>query len=202
MIEQAQPDISLHIGLAEGRTYFAVEQTSAKYIYSWAWDNDGLGFSDEECDEHWSDQPERLSTDLDLPAVVALWQNRTANIVWPSPAPESDEFLAKSVQPSSPVEVALREDVMKVEAADMHGLEGDDVRWSDDVGTYLCAFIYYTSMVEMSRSSAGKRRDTAFMHVPNLQTQEEIDMGVEITIELVQSLVESWREQRAAEGSS
>ena len=52
-------------------------------------------------------------------------------------------------------------------------------------------------MVEMSRSSVAKQRDTAFMHVPLLQEEEELQLGVDVTIELVQSLVASWRAQRA-----
>jgi pyroglutamyl-peptidase len=76
-----------------------------------------------------------------------------------------------------------------------------DVRWSDAVGTYLCAFIYYASMVEMSRETPAGRRDTAFMHVPMLTGEEELQMGVDITVELVQSLVDTWRAQRAGEVS-
>ncbi|KAJ4299968.1 hypothetical protein N0V90_005216 [Kalmusia sp. IMI 367209] len=202
LIEDVQPDISLHIGVAEGRTYFAVEQTSRKNVYSSIEDIDGEVFTNAEGDQYWSDQPAQIGTDLNLPAVVARWQNRTADIVWPDSASLNNELRANAVVPSSPIEVALREDVLKVETSDVHSLEGDDVRWSDNVGVYLCGFIYYTSMVEMSRETVGQRRDTAFMHVPMLSSEEELDMGVAITTELVQSLVETWRAQREGEDAS
>lgn len=71
----------------------------------------------------------------------------------------------------------------------------DEVRWSDAVGSYLCAFIYYADLVEMWRNGKAKRRDVSFMHVPMLESEEELSVGVEVTVELVQALVASWREQ-------
>ena len=40
------------------------------------------------------------------------------------------------------------------------------------------------------------------MHVPLLEGEAEIQMGVDITVELVQSLVETWRAQRAEEADA
>lgn len=176
------------MGVAAGRTYFAVEQTSEKNVYSFATDIDGQVFEDYEGDVIWSDQPEKLSTDLDLNAVVADWQNRTKDITWPEDLGDSFMAVQHSVAPASSVDVALKQDVLLMEA--------DDVRWSDAVGNYLCGFIYYAGMVQMSRTSEAKKRDTAFMHVPMLESEEELEMGVDIAVELVQSLVQTWRAQR------
>ncbi|OAG02304.1 peptidase C15, pyroglutamyl peptidase I-like protein [Paraphaeosphaeria sporulosa] len=172
LIADLQPDISLHIGLAEGRTYFAVEQTSRKNVYGNSRDVEGQPWTNAEGEEYWAGEEERLSTALDLRSVVEEWQGRTEGIVWP--------------QDSSKASILNIDD-------------DGDVRWSDNVGTYLCAFIYYASMVEMSRETVGGRRDTAFMHVPMLRSEAELQMGVNITVELVQSLVDTWRAQRAAE---
>ncbi|KAK3215492.1 hypothetical protein GRF29_8g166912 [Pseudopithomyces chartarum] len=199
LVSDFQPDISLHIGVAEGRTYFAVEQTSRRGVYSYGRDVNGEVFPNADGEKLWGDQATVLSTDINLHGVVDEWQRRTAGVVWPKAGGTS----VASKMASTQVEVKLREDVLKVEAGGLSSFEGDDdddVRWSDNVGTYLCAFIYYTSMVEMSRETVGHRRDTAFMHVPLLVSEEELQMGVDITVELIQSLVGTWRDQRAAEG--
>jgi len=156
-------------------------------------DVDGGVFSDAEGEKLWGDQPERLSTNLDLQAVVSDWQARTANVTWP-PSLSSSSFLSKIATPSTPVDVSLGGDVLSV-LEEQSQIDSDEVRWSDAVGAYLCAFIYYADMVEMSRNGKARRRDVSFMHVPMLTSEEELDVGVEVTIELVQALVGSWREQ-------
>lgn len=187
LVQQVQPDIALHMGVAAGRTYFAVEQTSQKNQYSFSPDIDGQVFEDYEGEAIWGDQPQKLSTDIDLQAVVADWQKRTSDITWPA---NLNEFLTNSsLVPKSRVNVQLLEDVM--------GVKADDVRWSDAVGSYLCAFIYYADMVQMSKVSKDKKRDVAFMHVPLLEGEEELELGVEVASALIQALVATWRAQRA-----
>jgi pyrrolidone-carboxylate peptidase len=173
------------MGVAEGRKYFAVEQTSQKYGYNWSIDVDGKSFTTEESDKYFAGQPTTLSTDLALTTVVSEWQQRTADVKWPPGLETADEsgFAANSA-----VEVKLLEDVMDTQ----------DVRWSDSVGTYLCGFIYYTGMAEMGKNGKNKLRDVAFMHVPSLPTEEHLAVGVDVAIELVQSLVQTWRSQRGA----
>ena len=110
-------------------------------------------------------------------SVVDKWQDRTAGIVWPSAAGAS---VAAKKGPTA-VDVKLRENVWEVEAAE-DGMstrdDGDDVRWSDNVGTYLCAFIYYTSMVEMERGTEGQRRDTAFSEYFPAEWGAEADRAI------------------------
>lgn len=190
LVSEVQPDIALHIGVAEGRKYFAVEQTSQKGVYGRGSDVEGKPFTDAEGEALWADQPKVLGTALDLPAVVSDWQARTANVTWPSSLSARSAVAA----PSAPVYVALGGGVLEA-LDDMSGVNADDVRWSDAVGTYLCAFIYYADMVEMSRNGKAKRRDVSFMHVPLLTTEEELGVGVEVTVELIQALVGSWRAQ-------
>lgn len=130
------------------------------YGNEWSRDIDGKVFTSVEEEQIWGGEPAVLSTQIDLEGVVDKWQNRTAGIVWPS----SGRASGATKQGPAKVDVKLREKVWEVEAGE-GGMGtrdgGDDVRWSDNVGTYLCAFIYYTSMVEMERV-VGKRRDTAF----------------------------------------
>jgi pyroglutamyl-peptidase len=141
----------------------------------------------------WADQPQVLSTDLDLQAVVADWKLRTANVTWP-PGLSSSEFEAKVAMTEKPVEVALGGDML-VGLKEQQEFHTEDVRWSDAVGEYLCAFIYYADMVEMSRNGKAKRRDVSFMHVPLLLSEDELSVGVKVTVDLIQALVGSWREQ-------
>ncbi|KAH7120891.1 hypothetical protein B0J11DRAFT_438774 [Dendryphion nanum] len=162
-----EPDISLHIGVAAGRTYFAVEATSKKTGYEFSRDVDGKVFTKEEQEVAWGSEPTLHSTSLDLHAIVARWQYLTSNITF-----SSSDFLSSG--PVAP----------------------EDVKWSDAVGSYLCGFIYYASMVEMGKHRGSEGLDVAFMHVPSLDTDEQVQAGVDVTIALVQSLVETWRAKK------
>lgn len=172
------------MGVAAGRNYFAVEQTSRKDGYQWARDVDNQVFTVEEQNAIWGQEELVLTTDLDLRSVVANWQNGTSSINWPVDMNE----VGESAAPRRPVDVKMVEDVM----------DTDDVRWSDEIGNYLCGFIYYTDLVEMKKHGKNKKRDVAFMHVPSLNTEEELQMGVDVAVELVKAMVQTWREQKAA----
>ncbi|KAE9374002.1 peptidase C15, pyroglutamyl peptidase I-like protein [Stipitochalara longipes BDJ] len=62
-----------------------------------------------------------------------------------------------------------------------------DLRISDDVGNYVCGFVYYTSL---ERRCKGAGSSTVFMHVPPLPEKADIEKGVKVTIGLIQALVE------------
>jgi pyroglutamyl-peptidase len=188
LVATYQPDIVLHIGLASGRNYFAVEQTAPKSGYQWIQDVDNKTFTIAEQNSAWSDQPSVLSTNLDLHAAVALWQNSTASITWPPANSSPSKSHSKA---GKPVDIRLLESFVGATTDDV--MSAEDVRWSDNVGIYLCAFIYYADMVEMSKSGKDKKRNVAFLHVPDMNTTEEVAMGVEIVIDLVQALVQTWR---------
>ena len=65
------------------------------------------------------------------------------------------------------------------------------------MGSYLCGFIYYASLVEIARYKGETSRDVAFMHVPSLTSDEQIQTGVDVTVALVHSLVDTWRAKKA-----
>ena len=71
-----------------------------------------------------------------------------------------------------------------------------DVRWSDAVGSYLCGFIYYASLVEMAKYKGATGRDVVFLHVPSLNSDAQVQAGVDVTVALIQSLVETWRAKK------
>lgn len=66
---------------------------------------------------------------------------------------------------------------------------------SQDAGHFLCDYIYFNSLANCYK--ANERRKVAFMHVPAVKPvpldvyQESIDLGREIAIQLLRSIVES-----------
>lgn len=70
--------------------------------------------------------------------------------------------------------------------------KGVDVRLSDDVGSYVCGFVYYTSLEHYwKREDANKA--VVFMHVPPLNGEKDIEKGKGVVVSLIQSLAESRR---------
>ncbi|KAF2029613.1 MFS general substrate transporter [Setomelanomma holmii] len=63
-----------------------------------------------------------------------------------------------------------------------------DVQISDDVGTYVCGFQYYASMINVQKRTG--KRNVAFFHVPLLETEQDIAVGVKVAEELIRALVE------------
>jgi pyrrolidone-carboxylate peptidase len=70
------PDIVLHIGLAAGRNYFAIEQGSHSHGYGKIPDVDGQRFEDAEAEKHFpsSKYPHKLKTSFDTSDVLARWK--------------------------------------------------------------------------------------------------------------------------------
>lgn len=71
-----------------------------------------------------------------------------------------------------------------------------DVRVSDDVGDFVCGFIYYESLELLERTSKGAKRDVVFLHVPPLKNKGDIERGVEVVGELVKALAATWLESQ------
>ncbi|KAH9437843.1 hypothetical protein MCOR02_001489 [Pyricularia oryzae] len=72
-----------------------------------------------------------------------------------------------------------------------------DVRISEDAGRYLCDFIYYSSLAHLHRK--GDHRRVVFLHVPVDVTDEALRKGVDLTLQLIRSALESERSGLAAE---
>ena len=70
-----------------------------------------------------------------------------------------------------------------------------EVRASDDVGNYVCGFLYYASLLEMGRSGNGRRRDVVFLHVPPLEGEGDVLVGARVVEKAVEALVGEWRER-------
>ena len=65
-----------------------------------------------------------------------------------------------------------------------------EVALSDDAGRYLCEFIYYTSLLQVSLRGEKKMR-VVFLHVPaDIYQLGKIEEGRQITLALIRALVQ------------
>jgi len=69
---------------------------------------------------------------------------------------------------------------------------GADVRVTDDVGEFLCGFVYFATLAEMAKK--GVERPVAFLHVPEMGTEKGFEIGAGVVVELIKALVEVWKE--------
>jgi len=65
-----------------------------------------------------------------------------------------------------------------------------DLRISDDPGHYLCDFIFYTSL--SLALMEGRDRNVVFLHVPAASSDADIDLGRNIALALIKTLVTCW----------
>jgi pyroglutamyl-peptidase len=68
-----------------------------------------------------------------------------------------------------------------------------DVRRTDDVGHYVCGFIYYLSLEQFWKKGEEEDRPVLFMHVPPLPQSEDIKKGVDVAVGLIQAVAESYQ---------
>jgi pyroglutamyl-peptidase len=147
LLDKHKPDITLHIGLAVERDYFAIETESQKEGYHQYPNIRRKVFTKAETKKFWGKRPDRLDSSLDIENIVARWATN---------APK-----------------------------------GVDVRLSDDVGNYVCGFVYYTSLEHLDKKD--RERPVLFLHVPPLDRLEEIRKGRETVLALIRAVVESQR---------
>lgn len=72
-----------------------------------------------------------------------------------------------------------------------------DARVSEDAGRYLCDFIYYSSLAELTKKKEERR--VMFFHVPADCDEEAIQKGVNMTLNLIRALVDSDRVRKLAQ---
>lgn len=171
LIQEHDPDIVVHMGLAIDRDYFAVEKSALKEGYHDIPDVRRKVFTRGENKKAFAKSPASLETSLDLESAVATWSSNLQGVSLPLTGAEPGASKVKGKQKGKLV----------------------DVRLSDDVGTYVCGFVYYVSMLEMQKR--GKKKDVVFLHVPRLDSEEEVSVGLRITEELIKSLVDAWNDR-------
>jgi len=65
---------------------------------------------------------------------------------------------------------------------------GKELRVTDEIGSYICGFVYYFSLEGLWREN--KTRKVVFLHVPTLEGVDEAKKGVGVVLGLVRALVE------------
>jgi pyroglutamyl-peptidase len=71
--------------------------------------------------------------------------------------------------------------------------KGLDLRMSDDVGTYVCGFVYYTSLeCFWKKGEEGEgEMPVVFMHAPSLPEKDDVEKGTKVNIALIKGIAES-----------
>ncbi|KAM5351705.1 hypothetical protein ACJ41O_004428 [Fusarium nematophilum] len=70
-----------------------------------------------------------------------------------------------------------------------HSSKDMDLRVSEDAGHYLCDFIYFSSLAELWKLQ--RPRKVVFLHVPADASEQSIEHGRELAVNLIRSIVES-----------
>jgi hypothetical protein len=68
--------------------------------------------------------------------------------------------------------------------------KGPDLRMSGSVGTYVCGFVYYTSLECFWKKGEGEML-VVFMHVSSLPEKDDVEKGAKVTIALIKGIAES-----------
>ncbi|KAF2683012.1 peptidase C15, pyroglutamyl peptidase I-like protein [Lentithecium fluviatile CBS 122367] len=168
LIAKHDPHIVLHVGLALDRSYFAVEKSAPREGYHDIPDQNRRVFTRAENKKVFGKAPGELATGFELEGVVEAWRDECASIGATAKGKSKSKVKAKEK------EIGMA-----------------DVRHSDDVGTFVCGFIYYVSLLEMQKKG---RRDVVFLHVPRLECDEEFGVGIEVVEKLIGVLVDQWKD--------
>lgn len=169
VINQYGPDIVVHLGLDvdSGPGVFKIERSAPKEGYHDIPDIDRKVYTRVENKKAFGKSPSSLVTTLDVDTAIGVWQDACSSFTLPKAHTLGGPSKAKG----------------KGQYGGRHGV---DVRLSDDVGTYVCGFQYYTSMLEMQKRKGA--RDVVFFHVPRLESEDEIKVGIRVTEELIKAL--------------
>jgi pyrrolidone-carboxylate peptidase len=66
---------------------------------------------------------------------------------------------------------------------------------SDEVGTELCAFTFYTTLAKYEHADKVGRKPVLFLHIPVCPTEEDLGRGKDFTIRIIKSMVGIWLER-------
>jgi pyrrolidone-carboxylate peptidase len=170
-----KPDIILHIGLAAGRKFFALEKGAHGRGYGMIPDVDGERFSDEAAEEQFpkASFPPKLHTSFDTADVLDRWRSQLGY--------KTHGDILASLRDNNKAAVP-------------------DVRLSPDAGNYMCGFIYWNSLAHYF-SIKEDERPVVFLHVPDLtDSDEKLEQGRQVAIALIKALVESRRKRGVVDG--
>lgn len=155
-------DLVLHLGMASGRKHYTAEVFAHRDDYGKNRDVDGEVLRAEDGAVHYGDCPAVMTTGLDCEDVLRKWRGNVSSLPVEAPAARADCQL------------------------------------SEDAGHYLCDFIYFNSLAWYGRRSGkldgGKASDrpVMFLHVPAECDAETLETGHQVTVALIEAMVDSW----------
>lgn len=167
LVDNHAPDLVVHLGLDVGsdRGVFRIERSASREGYHQFPDIRRKVFTRTENKEEFGKAPLTLASTLDLDAAEKIWRQSCASITLATTA-NSQHGAKNRTWPE-------KQNVL--------------VKLSDDVGTYVCGFCYYVALLHL-QSQTGTRH-TIFLHVPPLESNADILVGVRIVQEVVRALV-------------
>lgn len=158
LLEEHQPDVVIHIGLAADRDYFAIEKGAKRNGYHEIPDEKRKVFTRVETKKVWGKSPARLDTTLDVEDILQKWKENLA----------ADNTKAKGKDKLNAVHIST----------------------SDDVGNYVCGFVYYASLEWLWRKNGPQgERQVLFFHVPKMEGN--VEQGRDVTVALIKGVIGS-----------
>ncbi|KAH7357267.1 hypothetical protein BKA65DRAFT_548649 [Rhexocercosporidium sp. MPI-PUGE-AT-0058] len=159
ILEEHQPDVVIHMGLAADRDYFALEKSAERDGYHEIPDEKRKVFTRAETKKVWGKSPTRLESTLDIEDILRLWKANLSMTAGKSKG--KDKAIA-------------------------------DVRTSDDVGNYVCGFVYYASLEWFWKKYGPQgERKVLFFHVPNMHGGDDYERGKYVAITLIEAVISS-----------
>ena len=188
LLDSVQPDVVLHVGLAGGRKWYSAERSAPR-----------IGFNHP--DIHGAMWQKEMGMEA-VPGLVSSTPSATkVNGL-------NGVIAAGSNQPGkdrTPDRLVTALDYDKAitywkKTCEERGLKAEP-RESDQVGAYMCGFIYYTTLAWFQRQQTKEEKTTEgmdttgpvlFLHVPVCPTDEDVETGKEMTQALIEAMVHAF----------
>jgi pyrrolidone-carboxylate peptidase len=165
LIQQHDPDLVIHMGLADKQEYFSIERSANKEGYHEIPDVKRKVLTRAENKKTFGKSALSLASSLDLDTAFSALTSSLLGVHLPI---EGAIAKGKGKQKGKPL----------------------DVRLTDAVGNFVCGCIYYVSLLEMEKR--GKKKNVVFLHTTLLESEEELKVGVRVVEGVIRALVDVW----------
>lgn len=168
-------DYVLHIGMASSKKQYVLERLGHRDDYTIHDLDQRLPDQNSSSDDYpWHGIPAQLTTDLDVADIKRRWEKY---LPVSAAGPQCQRLGRGPGESNGNIQDNLT------------------LKSSEDAGHFLCDYIYFNSLATCHR--ADQRKRVLFMHVPAVRPEpadlynNSIDLGREVAIQLLRSLVES-----------
>ena len=166
-------DLVLHLGMADGWSFYTMERCAFKEGFSSSW------WSPREANESYYlglDDAGKTIRDMTYSEGKDLWEN-------------SPMGLQTTVDVDKTVSMCM--EVLNKTKGDMNptGMKNEkrvDIRPHHEAGPFCCGFIYYESLATCRRE--GLKTKVMFCHVPGESDQQTLDTGRDVVVAMIGSI--------------